>query len=256
MYGHITHSKYSLFHSITVSLIDGVNYMDYPGNFETPSFPAGRGIAVSRLMAICALVAFLLVVFLCGILVWSSRSVSLVPFLISTNNDTGEWTLVGRTSETLEYSATRTIQESVIGNFARDWFLVSDNIAENDKAWKKCEREECAASDAVMFGTRDCAIYCAAGDDVYSRFSYDIVPDYKSRTASGEIVELDEQSMVISPAGRISENGGTWQFTATVYSSVRGSMSVKAFVKIARNDNNFPQTMGFYIADFNAYRMN
>jgi hypothetical protein len=223
--------------------------LDYPGNFETPANPAGTRIAVSRFMAICASVMFLVIVFLCGILIWSSRSDKLVPFLISTNNDTGEWAVVGRASPDLEYSVERTMQESVIGNFARQWFKISKDDDENDDRWKKCERTACAASGA-------CAIYCASGDELFSRFMFEVLPDYKSRVSNGEAWELDEKTMVITPAGAISEVGGTWQIQTSVRSNFSGVLEIKAFVKVARNKAYYPQTMGFYVADFNAYRMN
>ena len=230
--------------------------MEYPGNFETPAFPAGRRIAISRLFAIWILIAMLLIIFLSGILLWSSRSDRLVPFLISTNNDTGEWTIVGRTSRALEYTRTHTFQESVVGNFAWNWFNISGDAAENEIAWQKCERSVCSTGDSTGHGVRACALFCASGDEIYSRFMYDVLPDYRRRADNGEFWVFDEKSMLISPVGRITDSGGTWQIIANVYSSVIGTMEIKAFVKIARNKAAYPQAMGFYVADFNAYRIN
>ncbi|MBN1324796.1 MAG: hypothetical protein JW974_01090 [Alphaproteobacteria bacterium] len=228
--------------------------MDYPGNFETPAFPAGKRIAVSRFMAICALSAFLLIVFLCGILLWSSQSEKLEPFMISANNESGEWKIVGKNSGTVEYSINHTMQESVVGNFVKDWFRISADNSENENAWKSCERNICI-SDSLTFGDRSCAIYCNISEDLYSRFSYDIMPDYIKRSQNGETWKIDEKSLSISPAGKISDKGGTWQISTNIVSNNIGKFTVKAFLKVARNKNFYPQTMGFYVADFNAYRI-
>lgn len=230
--------------------------MDYPGNFETPAFPAGRSIAVSRTMSIWTLIAFLIIIFLCGILLWSARSDRLEPFLISTNNETGEWTVVGHSSGILEYSKEHTMQESVIGNFARNWFNISENATDNDAVWQKCDRSVCADTGTIMIAAHKCALYCAMGDDLYSRFIYEALPDQHARSNAGEVWELDDASMKITPAGEISENGGTWQLNATIYSNINEIIEVRAFIKVARNKAYYPQTWGFYIADFNAYRMN
>jgi hypothetical protein len=229
--------------------------LDYPGNFEIPAFPAGKRIAVSRFMAISTLVAFLLIVFLCGILLWSSRSQRLEPFMISTDNSTGEWRVIGRNSGTVEYPRTYTMQESVVGNFIKDWFKISADNSENENAWKACERNVCT-SDNLMFGEHSCSIYCSVSDELFSRFSYEILPDYKQRFQDGETWKIDEKKLSVLPAGKISDRGGTWQVTVTVNSTKLGQFNVKIFLKIAKNTTSYPQTMGFYVADFNAYRMN
>ncbi len=229
--------------------------MDYPGNFQTPADPAGKSIAVSRFMAICTFVAFFIIVFLCGILLWSARSERLEPFMISTNSENGEWKIVGKNPVSLEYPAQRTMQESVVGNFVKDWFNISKDNSENENAWKECDRNICISGDTLMFGERSCAIYCSVSEDLYSRFSYDILPDYRKRFQNGETWQIYEKSLSIMPAGKISDNGGTWQVNLTLVSNIAGRFNVKIFMKVARNKNFYPQTMGFYVADFNSYRI-
>lgn len=229
--------------------------MDYPGNFDIPVNPAGKRIAVSRIMAIWTLIAFLIAIFLCGILLWSWNSERLEPFMISANQDSGEWKIVGRTSNELEYSATRTMQESVAGNFVKNWFKISADNTENENAWKTCDRNVCISGDSLTFGDRGCAIYCGTGEDLYSRFSFNTIPDYQQRFQKGEVWGLEEKSISISPLGKISENGGTWEINGTVVSNISGNFEVRAFLKIARNKNLYNQTMGFYVADFNSYQV-
>lgn len=229
--------------------------MDYPDNFQTPAFPAGKRIAISRIMAIWTLIVFLLIIFLCGILLWSSKSERMSPVMIASDNMTGEWSIIDRNSNNNEYPASRTMQEYVVGNFTANWFRVSEENTENIDAWKKCDRTDCISGDTLTFGTHSCAIYCSTGEDVFSRFTYDVIPYYQSLVGSGEIWVTDIKNMIIMPAGNISENGGTWRVLATIVSSKTGPFKVEIFVKVALNKVNYPQTMGFYIAGFNAYNI-
>ena len=175
--------------------------------------------------------------------------------MISIDNATGQWTVVGRGGPRLEYSVTRTMQESVVGNFVTQWFHISDNASGNAGAWRKCTRNECASGDARVAATRLCAIYCATGDEVYTRFARDVMPDYIAMANAGETWTLDTNSLNISPSGPITDAGGTWHVSAVVNTS-NGTMTINAWAKVARNTTYYPSNMGFYIAGFNAYRMN
>ena len=228
--------------------------MSYPDNFETPAFPAGKRIAISRAMAIWTLVMCLVIVFLCGILIWSARSERLVPFLISVNNNTGEWAIVGKHDGIIKAPVAQTMQESVVVRFMQDWFRISGSAAANNNTWKKCERNDCSTESSLISGARPCAIYCLAGEDLFSRFVNSVLPNYELQFESGDAWELNKDNILVSPIGKISEMGGTWHVTATV-STTTGDMAIRAFVKVARNNANYPQTIGFYIADFNAYRI-
>ena len=97
--------------------------LDYPGNFNTPAFPAGKRIAVSRVMGIGILGTFFVITCVCGLLLWGVRSMRLDPFLISIDKITGSWTVIGR-SVTLNraVSITETVQQAVVGNFFQSWF--------------------------------------------------------------------------------------------------------------------------------------
>ncbi|MDR0726895.1 MAG: hypothetical protein LBF37_02420 [Rickettsiales bacterium] len=229
--------------------------MDYPGNFEIPVFPAGKRIAISRFMAIATLVSFLIIIFLCGILIWSARSDRLNPFMISANLVTGEWQVVGRSDTTTDYSVEYTMQESVAGNFVKDWFKISSTPVANEVAWKQCDRATCGSGDGLMFGTRQCAIYCSVSDEVFSRFFYNTLPTYQARAENGEVWYVNDNDITISPAGQVGPVGGTWEVRAIVSSETTEDFAIIAFIKIARNNNFYPKTMGYYIADFNSYRM-
>ena len=48
--------------------------LKYPDNFDTPTFPAGPRIALSRVMAIAIMVVFALIIVAGGMILWASRS--------------------------------------------------------------------------------------------------------------------------------------------------------------------------------------
>ncbi len=231
--------------------------MNYPDDFEIPTFPAGRSMAISRAVAIGTMTAFLLILFLCIVLLWAMRSGRIHPFLVSVDNSTGLWQVVGHDHGKKTLTAANALQESAVAHFVQNWFTLSDVAAENDAVWKTCERvSECMGTSNAPYGDKTCALYCAAGDDIFSRFIYDVVPDYQMRVAMGERWVVDMDTINISAVDKASDNGGTWRVIATVRSNMSAPMEIIAFAKVARNLKTYPRTMGFYVADFNAYKIN
>lgn len=82
------------------------------------------------------------------------------------------------------------------------------------------------------------------------------MPKYQLRAEMGETWKFDTSLMQITPIDPVSQNGGAWQIQATVISSDSGPISIIAYARVARDKHMYPQTMGFYISDFNAYRLN
>ncbi len=233
--------------------------MDYPDDFDTPAFPAGTRIAVSRFMGVAVCAMFVAVIFMCFIILWAVRSQRVDPFVVSVNEFTGEWTVVGHShgNGPLEYPAVWALQQSVIADFAQDWFTLSDDEEINSEMWATCDRlTDCGVDVVHPYGDKTCALYCLAGEELFSAFVYDIVPDYQARVADGETWSVSKTDFQIEPAGQISEYGGTWKILAVVKSNMYGDMKIVAFAKVARNTNSYPQTLGYYVADFNAYKVN
>lgn len=232
--------------------------MRYPDDFYTPSFPAGRPLAVSRMVAVAIMVVFVLIVCACVMLFWTQRSVKIHPFLVSINPITSQWDVVGHHhKEIAEITAARALQESVIGKFMHNWFLLSNNEELNNTRWKSCEREtECTPNSNVDVLSEECAIYCISSDDIYLRFVEQIIPGYQMRIASGETWELDISSMQITPVGGVNAAGGTWQIRANILSSTRGPITILAYAQVGFASDSYAKTMGYYISDFNAYKIN
>ena len=231
--------------------------LDYPGGFETPAFPAGKRIVVSRLTGIAVMSVFLAIVFVCSMILWAQKSVTVHPFLVSVDNLTGQWAVVGHQHEEIkQVSATRTLQESVIAKFMRNWFLVTTEEV-NTALWQSCEREtECNPKNKTGIDSGKCALYCIAGDNIFNRFIQDVVPVYQISVMAGEMLGLDMASLQISPIGDISESGGMWKIRAVIKSSIAKPINILAYAKVERDINNYPQTLGYFVADFNAYKMN
>lgn len=232
--------------------------MQYPDEFDVPAFPAGKRIAVSRAMGVAVMTVFLLIVFACGMLLWAQRSVQVHPFLVSINNITGQWDIVGHHHhEVPEMPATRMLQESLLGNYVQYWFQIRDDEVVNAAIWQSCDRQtHCNPERKTGIDTNACTIYCMSGDNVYNNFVAAVVPDYQLRFARGELWQIDLPSLNTMPVGQITENGGYWQIKVKLYSNKNmNPMNVLAYARVARNMDAYPKTMGYYVAEFNAYRI-
>ena len=230
--------------------------MEYPGNFDTPAFPAGKRIAVSRVVGIGILSVFFLVSCMCGLVLWGARSMRLEPFLISVDDITGVWSVVGRNTTTdKSYPVTQTMQESVAVNFTQNWFSISDDASVNGKVWRQCPVAECTGAESLAYGVRDCAISCMAGDKLFKVFTTDVVPVYKSRAMAGETWGVMADSIQASHIGETEAGGGIWRIRASVWSNINSVFEIVAFVRVARAVDRYPMTMGYYVEDFNSYRI-
>lgn len=231
--------------------------MNYPDNFDVSAFPAGTRVAASRVMAISVAVIFLLIVFVCGILVWSRGSGRIHPFLISTGyNGVGEWSIIGHDHGRRTVSAMYAMQESLVGKYIRSRFTISASGPENESVWSACDRTSDCTTTGNSTTRASCALFCAGTDDVFRKFMEDVVPNYRDRAASGERWGVDTSSIQIRSGGGVNENGGMWRAVFRVVSNMDATMTVVAYVKIARNPREYPATLGFFVADFNAYRVN
>lgn len=251
--------------------------MKYPDEFDTSTFPAGKQIAVSRIIGIVTMIVFLLIIFACVLLLWTQKSAHVHPFLVSINNITGQWEVVGHQhTDVKEITTTRALQESTIGKFLRYRFWITENQTLNAGIWRTCNRkidcnpenkkgvpddickklnldsETCAKID---LSTEACALYCLSGDNVHRIFTSNIMPKYTERATIGEVWTPDMSSVQILPVDQVTENGGTWQIRMTIKSSIHGSMRILAYASISRNLTMYPKTLGYYVVDFNAYRI-
>ena len=229
--------------------------MNYPDNFETPAFPAGTRIATSRAAAIGIAVVYALILCACGLLLWSSRSARVSPYLVATNEIPNEWRIVGHDGGPQKVPAYRALQEALVAKYIQRRFYISAADSENENLWTACDRDvDCTTTGNTTTGT-DCALFCATSPDEFSEFQSRIVPEYRERAGMGETWVVDGASVRLVPVGIVSAAGGIWRARFTVESNMATSMIVIAYIKVARNIQRYPRTMGYYVEKFNAYRL-
>ena len=229
--------------------------MNYPDDFNTRTFPAGKSIAVSRAMGVGIMAMFLIIVCLCGLLIWTIRSVRVEPYILATGGINDQWRVVMAGGETPSMNLTegQVFQQSLLWRFTQNWFNISPNHEINSAVWDtKCKREQCLSDE---IGTRKCALFCATGEDLFYRFSTDVLPMYTEYESANATWMVVPESIRIDPIGRISDSGGAWRIQVTILTGGTGAMDIVAYAKIAQNIKYYPATRGYYIADFNAYRV-
>ena len=225
--------------------------MRYPDNFNTSAFPAGPRIALSRVMGIGVMIVFVLIMIVGGLIVWASRSQMIHPFLVSIDNFTGAWQVVGHDHGERTISRNRAMQESVIAKFTKNWFSVSANLSENDDMWYGfSEKSECNADNVPDRAQ----IYCNASEDLYNKFINNIVPDYRMLAENGTTWSVDIDDIYVSATGDVTDTGGTWRVITNIKSNIGDNIPVISYVTLGTDYENYPQNMGFYITDFNAYK--
>ena len=236
--------------------------MDFPNGFNTPTFPAGPRVALSRVVAIGIMVVFLLIVVVCGMLLWAQRSAQVHPFLVSVNNITGQWQIVGHNHDNVvNMSAERALKESVIGKFLQSWFLVSLDEKYNENTWASCNRDaDCIITQSSLsdIDSNQCALYCVSGDELYTDFKQKIAPKYQELAQNGITWYIDMPSLQITPIESGEKADDLWQVRVKIINTniVNPTIDVLGYVKIGQNADVFPNTMGYFVSEFNAYKMN
>ncbi|MBR4891807.1 MAG: hypothetical protein IKZ34_01315 [Alphaproteobacteria bacterium] len=151
----------------------------------------------------------------------------------------------------------QTLQESLIGRFLMYRFFVTEDEQFNATIWQACTREvHCnPEKETNLNGDEPCALFCLSGDATHKNFVENIMPIYQQQVRMGETWALDVNSVEMLPIDTVSANGGTWQIRATINSNLFGPIQILAYAQIARNLNLYPQTLGYYIKSFNAYKI-
>ncbi|MBO4626183.1 MAG: hypothetical protein J5679_02830 [Alphaproteobacteria bacterium] len=231
--------------------------MNYPDDFNVPTFTAGKSIAVSRVMGIGIMTGFLLIICLCIFVVWAVRSTHVEPYILATGGINDQWTIIKPGSEqpTIEMTGKQVIQESLVWKFVQQWFSISPNTDENKNMWQtSCERSKCENTNI----SNVCGLFCSTGDSLFLRFKNDILPTYEKLATAHEYWTPVINSIRITPVGTITEFGGTWRIQMMVKRGKNETLDVLAYAKVANDPKTHinAKTLGYYIADFNAYRMN
>lgn len=230
--------------------------MNYPDDFDTPAFPAGKRIAVSRVMAIWSMCLLFLILGCCIALPWLQRHKTISPFVIYVDGPHGEWGLINDSTPQSAISYNYSIQRAMVGIFTERWFTIFRGQNRNERNWGMCDRVEFCAErvPTTMWDTNGCGIYCIADDHLYENFVIDVLPSYQERFKMGETWRINPNRLDIQPLGTISERGGTWVVHGRVRSNLNGDFNIVAYVRLGRDLKRYPQSLGYYIASYNAFR--
>lgn len=229
--------------------------MKYPDDFNTPAFPAGKFVAVSRFMATAIMVVFFLIICACGLLYWVKKTQDVSPFLISIAPNGERWVMVSHDNHKTEIPAYYVLQESMLNKFARNWFTISENMFQNLAVWSdECGRESEECTSNTLSGGDTCAIYCASDTMVFDDFKRTVLPIYsKLESDEGEVWTVE--SVSIKPVDTIGKFGGLWKLNVLVRTNSR-VLNFFGYAQTAYSQSTYPKTMGYYVAGFNMYRMN
>lgn len=230
--------------------------MDYPNRFNTPAFPAGKSLALSRGVAVHILVVFFLILCTCGLLIFFIHSQKNYPFLISVDPLTDEWSVVAYPQKNRKniVEQYQIIQEKLVNDFVGYWFTISPNQTLNDMRWMECSIDECSFSERFNPMNQECALACTSGEDLFKQFTSKILPEYTARiNQAAEVWSVEKKDIM---PYYVDKDTSKWQVYAQIKSNINGVFNVLIFLDIKRDDNLYPATLGYYIEDFNAYRVN
>jgi hypothetical protein len=229
--------------------------LDYPNDFDIPSFSAGKTVAFSRSVSVWISIIFFLIIATCGLILLGKHLTKNYPFLISIDPYTDEWTVVAYPQEKkTNIQQYEVIQEKLVNDYITNWFALSDDDAVNELRWQECSVEECADAEQFKPDNLKCAISCKSGEKLFEDFSERVIPWYIDLIKENS--ETWSVDRILITRNRVFENFSRWQIIADIKSNVRGTFKVLGFVEIKRDVNKYPATFGYYVEEFNAYRIN
>lgn len=238
--------------------------MDYPNGFDIKSFLAGKTIALSRTFAIWISIAFFLIVAMCVFLLLGMHFKKNYPFLISVDPFTEEWSVItypGK-SEKESVQQYQIVQEKLVHDFVTNWFTISADEKTNEARWQQCDTEECAQSEQFNPDNIKCAMSCKSDSSVFETFEKNVLPDYKTYANSGGKWVVNK--MLITPPyvpksdkrkKVVNTTTGTWQVVVSIQPSMSAPFDALVFITIEQDLDKYPATFGYYIANFNSYRI-
>ncbi|MFQ6778433.1 MAG: hypothetical protein ACLRFI_04065 [Alphaproteobacteria bacterium] len=224
---------------------------DFPSDFDVNAFPAGKPVVVSRFMGTAFLIVCLLTLFLSGLIIYVNHQQQIHPFLVSDDFVTGRWDVIGHSHEetnnnVVQISSEQVIKESVLVKFAKNWFRISYNQQDNQNTWAMCAPREDMCKNTNVFNVDfKCALYCNSGDDLFAKFTNDVLPDYVERFQNGEAWHLD--NVFLKP---MDKNFNKWIVRGTVIPSIGEEFLIMAYAIFDTKPEN-----KYIITDFNAYRL-
>ena len=229
--------------------------MNYPNEFDTPVFPAGKTIAFSRGISIWTLIVSFFIICACGLMLLLVRSKNNYPFLISTDLITSDWSVVTYPKKEREVSLNHIAQESLVRRYIDFWFSINKNNFVNESLWQKCSNTDCEKAEQYDPTNKICALFCSSDEELFEQFTTKIAPEYRNRIEqNSETMRVESVPFITPPATGINATN-VWQAYAIVNSSTRGKFDVFVFLELGKEEGKHPATLGYYVKDFNSYNL-
>lgn len=229
--------------------------MNYPNDFDIPTFPAGKAVALSRSVSIWTAIVFFLIVVSCGLMLLLNNSRRNYPFLISTDLITFDWTVAAYPQKNVKINPYRNFQETLIKDYVKYWFSINKDNDVNEAIWQKCSADECKSMEQYNPTNYKCALFCMSAPELFQQFSDKVLPEYRDRIELGsEVIFVNKPALIISPTDE-NDSTGIWQYYGSVVSSKNGIFDILAFIEVGFDSAKHPATLGYYIKDFNSYRL-
>ena len=229
--------------------------MEYPADFETTGFPAGKVLATNRVVAICIMLVIVLITVMCGLLLWAQRSVRVHPFLVSINSVTGQWSIVGHQhGDYKTVDNTSALMESVIADFVKYRFSISADANTNASVWQRCDlAKDCslaAHQENSIINPDRCGLFCTTDIKVFDAFVTDVMPVYEQYAIAKDVRTIDTSAMRFQHL-----HGNVYQVQFIINSTLYGDMQILGYAVVERDTTNYPYNLGCDVSNFSAYRV-
>ena len=234
--------------------------MNYPNDFDTPAFPAGKTIAFSRAVSIWVAIVSFLIVCACGLMLLMLKTQNKFPFLIAQDPYTFDWDVVAYLDKVEKVTPSRIIQETIVKKYVQNWFNITRFNALNESLWQECTQNDCAQPEQFDPTNGKCALFCDSSPELFHQFTTKILPEYRIRSSQDAETVIVYDWLFIPPAKHdaclpSNIDQCLWHAYLKLNSSVRGKFEVLVFIELGYEDGMHPATLGYYVKDFNSYRI-
>ena len=182
------------------------------------------------------------------------RSKNNYPFLISADPMTADWSVVAYPEKEREISLKEITQENLVRKYVEHWFSIHKNNFINESLWGECSDTDCEMPEQHDPTNKKCALFCSSVPELFKQFTNKIVPEYRARMEQ-KSETMKVVSQIITPPATEKNAPNVWQSFATIDSSLNGRFNVLVFLELGLEDGKHPATLGYYVKDFNSYRM-
>ncbi len=177
------------------------------------------------------------------------------PLLISADPLTSDWSIAAYPEDTSKITTNQIIQENLVRKYVEYWFSINEDNSVNESLWKTCNNRDCNSLERYDPMDTQCALYCSSSSELFQQFTEKIIPEYRDRIEQ-EFETMHVVAQLITPPAQAESASNIWQSFATIMSAQHGIVEVLVFLELGQDKKGkYPANSGYYVQDFNAYRM-